>query len=441
MVTPPKLADGLFHFEKSGKQLFLVPDRPDWIVVNTNGAILLFACDGTRGEDEIIASFDLNDRARLGAKKLFARARERGVLQSADRGGDTSLAPASRKPTGVTPLRTVHIEMSDGCNLRCKYCYAKCGKSSNMISAETLANVLGEVGAMTYAAEYVLSGGEPLLNPHTLDFAEKAVAAGDFVHLLTNGTLIDSDKIAKRIAAVAKLVKISIDGSTEAIHSITRGKGNFDRVIRGANLLIDVGANVTIAMVVTSKNKDDIAAMSERWGGRLNFQPLFPAGRGKGRSDLAISGGEYYGAMAAVRGVAPMARVGATLESLRGRGVKKCALADREISISATGDVYPCQLLHAPEFLAGNIRERPLREIYRESDALKRARGVTIDTLAKCSRCPIRLLCAGGCRARDYYEVGSIEDVGEFCEYEQLAFINALFDNSELADMASEERQ
>jgi radical SAM protein with 4Fe4S-binding SPASM domain len=139
--------------------------------------------------------------------------------------------------------------------------------------------------------------------------------------------------------------------------------------------------------------------------------------------------------MAAVEGVSPMARVGATLQSLRGRGVKKCALADREISISATGDVYPCQLLHAPEFLAGNIRKQPLKEIYYESEALKKARGVTIDTLEKCSLCPIRLLCAGGCRARDYYEVGSIEKVGEFCEYERLAYINALLDCAELVDL------
>ena len=60
------------------------------------------------------------------------------------------------------------------------------------------------------------------------------------------------------------------------------------------------------------------------------------------------------------------------LEGMRGRGVTKCALADREISISESGDVYPCQLLHAPEFLAGNIHTNNFVEIYFNSPVLRK---------------------------------------------------------------------
>ena len=46
------------------------------------------------------------------------------------------------------------------------------------------------------SVEYVLSGGEPLLHPHALDFAEEAARAGNNVHLLTNGSLINNDDCA-----------------------------------------------------------------------------------------------------------------------------------------------------------------------------------------------------------------------------------------------------
>jgi radical SAM protein with 4Fe4S-binding SPASM domain len=172
--------------------------------------------------------------------------------------------------------------------------------------------------------------------------------------------------------------------------------------------------------------------MVSRFGSRLVLQPLFKAGRGEDKDHLSLTGAEYYEALASVDGLAPMGMIAKTLESVRGRGIRRCALAEREISISETGDIYPCQLLHAEEFRAGNIRERPLAEIYYESPVFNRLRNITVDTLGKCSTCELRYICCGACRARDYYEVGSIESVGEFCEYERQAFINGLFESVEM---------
>jgi radical SAM protein with 4Fe4S-binding SPASM domain len=279
-----------------------------------------------------------------------------------------------------------------------------------------------------------LSGGEPLLNKYALDFAEMVKMSGNAVHLLTNGVLIDEGN-AGRISDVADLIKISVDGSTEHVHSITRGTGNFDKVVQAFDRLVALNANVFVAMTVTKENRDDIAAMVSRFGSRLTFQPLFKAGRGQDKDNLSPTGCEYYEALASVNGVAPMARAGNTLDSIRGHGVRRCALAEREISISESGDVYPCQLLHAAEFKAGNIRENPLPEIYYNSPVLNHVREITVDSLAKCSVCPVRYVCGGACRARDFYEVGSIEEVGDFCEYEKQAFINALFDSVELSSI------
>lgn len=270
-----------------------------------------------------------------------------------------------------------------------------------------------------------------MLNPQSLDFAEMVKKSGNIVHILTNGTLID-EKSAERISKVADMVKISLDGSCEDVHSVTRGKGNFVRVLRAIDLLMELKTNVIVAMTVTRQNRSDIAKMVSRFGSRLTMQPLFKAGRGQDKTELSLTGLEYYDALASVEGVAPMGRIGRTLDLVRGRGVRRCALAEREISISETGDVYPCQLLHTPEFKAGNIKQTSLAEIYYESLVFAHLRGITVDTLGKCSTCQIRYICGGACRARDFYEVGSIKKVGKFCEYEREAFINGISESVEL---------
>jgi radical SAM protein with 4Fe4S-binding SPASM domain len=432
-----ELANGLLHFEKAGKHLFFAPEIPDWLVVNQNSAYLLFSCDGARTEDQILDSVGLRGDLRQDGRKLFEEARGHGILKAGVPATTTAECPDGRLPspgeTGKSPsvLRSIYLKLTNECNLRCKYCYAGSGKPSEVLSNDALKRILNEASEISPVVEYVLTGGEPLLHPYALDFAEEAFSAGNAVHILTNGALVNED-MARRIAKATNLVKISIDGTTEAIHSISRGKGNFDQIIRGVELLIEQGANVQVAMTVTKKNVHDLANMSARWGSRLTLQPLFKAGRGKGKSNIALTGEEYYRAMDEVENIAPMGNIVSMLEGLRGRGVKKCALADREISISETGDVYPCQLLHAPEFLAGNIHTDSLPNIYFKSPVLDRVRKVNVDTIEECSQCPIRLICAGGCRARDYYESGSIETVGEFCEYEKLAFINGLLDYSKI---------
>jgi radical SAM protein with 4Fe4S-binding SPASM domain len=325
----------------------------------------------------------------------------------------------------------VHLQLTNQCNLHCSYCYAESGRPSAVLSWGELEGIAESVAAMSPAVEYVLSGGEPLLHPSALEFAERVKAAGNTVHLLTNGTLIDEGNV-ERIAAVADLVKISLDGSSEAVHAATRGKNNFARAVRAVELLVGLGVKVQVAMTVTRENRGDIAAMVERFGSRLALQPLFKAGRGREEDELALTGVEYYEALAAVEGVAPMGAVAKTLGVVRGRGTRRCAMAEREISISETGDVYPCQLLHAEEFRAGNIRERPLAEIYDASEVFERLRRVSVDTLAKCSGCELRYLCGGACRARDFYEVGSVEAVGEFCAYEREAFLSGIFESVEL---------
>ncbi len=342
-----KIREGVLHFEKNEKHLFFAPDIPDWIVVNPNSAILLFKCDGNDSEEDIFNSLDLDDELKNIGRQLYGVAIQRGILKSCNEVSRPSKKCMSLNDVDLGPLRTVHLKLTDQCNLGCTYCYAESGKRSEALSLETLLRIAGEIKEISPQVDYILSGGEPLLNAHALDFAEKMVLAGNNIHLLTNGTLVSDDSIAKRIASCTQLVKVSLDGSTDSIHSITRGKYNFDKVSNGIDLLINNGANVQVAMTVTKKNAHDVSNMTRRYGSRLKLQPLFKAGRGEDKTGLHLTGAEYYESMDKVDNVSPMGNLAQNLERIRGHGIKRCAWAANEISISEKGNVYPCQLLHS----------------------------------------------------------------------------------------------
>ncbi len=440
-----KLAPGVFYAKRDSQHLFLQPAAPDWMVVNENAAILLSRCAGSAME-EILGPGD--EALWESAAALFTEALARQVLEDAEAGavGQTlsehhglarlSLpSAAARTAPSSAALRIVHLKLTQRCNLRCVYCYtqssAAASRAEEMLTGQDLDAIAAGVARLAAPVEYVLSGGEPLLHPHALDFAEQVKASGNQVHLLTNGTLID-ERNAARIAALTDLVKISLDGSCERTHAATRGSGNFHRAERAVRLLEEHGARVAVAMTVTRENRGEIDVMVARHGPRLSLQPLFKAGRGSALQRSALSGMEYYRALTQTGGVAPMGNLPQRLASLRGYGVRRCSMAEREISISETGDVYPCQLLHGDSFRAGNIRRQPLEEIYAHSAVFRRLRSINVDTLGKCSRCAVRYLCGGACRARDLYETGSIETVGEFCAYERESLLNGLFDSVQM---------
>jgi radical SAM protein with 4Fe4S-binding SPASM domain len=268
---------------------------------------------------------------------------------------------------------------------------------------------------------------EPLLEDYCLDLAEYATKKGNRVQFLTNGVLLNKGN-AKRVADTFDLIKISIDGSTAEIHNFHRGKGSFEAASNAVGVLTENNAPVEISMTVTKRNISDIENMANKFGSILSFAPPFRAGRARAMRNLAIKGKEYYEALSSVSGVNPMSYLCSSLERAKENKNVNCGMGDAEISISHTGDVYPCHLLHLPEFLAGNVKEQSLESIYRTSDLLTSCRKLTVSETKGCKKCDIRFICGGACRARAYYEKNRIDTSDDFCEYEKQAFINGLFE-------------
>ena len=216
---------------------------------------------------------------------------------------------------------------------------------------------------------------------------------------------------------------MSIDGPNDEIHSLTRGH-NFDRVIAATSLLDKHNVDYTLSMTVTKDNIDYIEEMATKFGNRLNYAPYFPISGES--SSLDITGIEYYNALKSATGVRPLSYCESSLDNALVSQCHKCAIGDGEFSISATGDVYPCQLIHTDEFYAGNVHEQNIKEIYYKSKAINDCAHLDVDTIKGCKDCPIKYICGGSCRARAYYGCGDINSTTDFCKYEQESFYDGI---------------
>ena len=420
-----RLPDNIQRIDTDGKVIFFNPDIPSWVVTDANGATLLSLCDGTLSADAIVELFDkeYGPEAACTVRRFLDYAIDARLFDT---------APASEVPIlrSDDTLGIIQLSISASCNLNCRYCYAT-DRVESQYPRMTLADyrrIVDEACAMSQGVKFTLTGGEPLLNADCLAIAEYIKQQGHYVDLLTNGTLIDEHNAA-RISALFDMVTISLDGSTRQLHEAFRGPNTYDRTERAIRLLEEHGTDTRLSMTVNRLNISDVPSMARKWGSQLSFAPLFPAGNARdAQTDLSITGREYYEALHSADGVNPLSYCESSLDASQVCRNCKCALGDGELSLSPTGDVYPCQLLHYPEFHIGNIHERSLRELYEQSEVVEQCRHLTVDNIQGCSTCFLKYICGGACRARAYHECGDIRSSGPFCEYERQAFIDGIRD-------------
>lgn len=427
----PKLTDALFYMQKDDKHLFLNTDLPNWQVVNQNSAFLIGKIDGKKNIQDIFDELS-SDNIKIELNiilELFESLKQHGIIDN-DILMKQKKSSSSRSLNNHHKLYAVHLKLTDECNLSCKYCYAKSGAKKSTLPLSKLKNIVDEIHELSTNVNYTLSGGEPLLYSNIFELMEHIRSHNCAIALLTNGMYINKENV-KKISQLCELIKISIDGSSEKMNSITRGKNSFKSALSGYELLLQENANVMVSMTVTKKNIHDIENMVKMFGNRLNLQPFFKAGRGAINDEFGISGIEYYEAMAKIENFQPLSKLGESLARLKNKGVTKCTVGDQEISISDNGNVYPCHMLTEDEFFGGNVNNMSIKEIL-NSSILKNVASFSSLINEECKVCPIKLLCGGACRARSYFESGSIFVNSDFCEYEKMAFINGIFEHSEL---------
>jgi len=136
--------------------------------------------------------------------------------------------------------KSIDIEITNRCNLRCKYCshFSSAGDVGVDLPKEEWLEFFGELERCAVMS-ITLSGGEPFLRGDIFEIIDGIVKNRMRFTVLSNGTLI-TDEIAGYLASTRRCdgVQVSIDGSIPTTHDSFRGEGNFRRAVEGIKNLV-----------------------------------------------------------------------------------------------------------------------------------------------------------------------------------------------------------
>lgn len=335
----------------------------------------------------------------------------------------------------------VFWETTRACQLACKHCRASATPQAlpgELTGPEGHA-LIEQVAAFGRPHPIlVLTGGDCLLRPDLFDLVAHAVDLGVPVALSPSVTpMLTEANIARIAASGVNAVSISLDGARAATHEGVRGiTGHFPATIAAIESLVAAGITVQINTTVMRANVDelaDLAALLKRLGVHI-WEVFFLVPVGRGVAEGAITPREhedvchflfdasqhgfvvrtveapFFRRVVAARrageeppGSALYQQLSRRLADLIGAAEHRprahtAATRDGKgiLFIAHDGTVYPAGFL---PLALGNVRESPLREIYRDDPLLREIRAARFT--GRCGRCEFADLC-GGSRARAF---------------------------------------
>ena len=167
------------------------------------------------------------------------------------------------------PVR-LSFEPTTNCNLRCPMCdrtqkddYAR--HRDEKLSHKTTKAFLHEVGSLKIRYFLFIGGGEPLMEPHIVEYMQILKSYGVYVHLWTNGTLID-EKNAPLLAQYCDMITVSLDSPDPAINDIQRGVPEAtEKAVEGIRLLRKSSDNLFLRIhsVISALNIDSLRSFAD----------------------------------------------------------------------------------------------------------------------------------------------------------------------------------
>jgi uncharacterized protein len=327
-------------------------------------------------------------------------------------------------------IQTLVLNVVQGCNLRCGYCFAGDGSYGNkgkMPVDTAKMSIDWYANQHTYPSmEVNFFGGEPLANfPLICDSVEYARAVARdrgkeiAFSITTNGTLV-TQRIAKFLAENKFRIAVSLDGPAE-INDRNRptasGGGSLDRVLNGLRILREAG-NVPIARC-TVHGETDMREV-QRFLAAMKFEQVHVA-----KASLA-DGQEDKGALSAVISNAGLEAQAVVKGRQEGRNVvnsvsklaalvvagqrqtRACGVGDKIAAVGIDGGLYAChRFTNDEKWKIGDVEHGKYASRFVDR---------SVNGIGKCRTCWAKYLCGGGCRHDNYSATGDpFLPPDEFC--------------------------
>lgn len=313
--------------------------------------------------------------------------------------------------SGQSPwLVSAKFKLVDGCNLKCFMCdYWKNGREGELETSEVLA-ALDDLAAMGCQKVH-FTGGELFLRRDVLDLLEHTAALGMRVNLTTNGTVLSRDSLKALLKIPARSITLSIDSPVDYIHDRIRGQTHaYKRTVRTLDRILrwrGRKTRVRLNTVVHARNYLTLLQMPEFLRERpVDGWLLIPMDLEGTAEEAEMSEADIrrYNAEIApalerlidVPGFDPWIfgrtsrDIMLSAQHLHARGHyedHRCWAPWFHTLIDSRGAVYPCCMGHRVLTPLGNIRDKPLREVFAD-DAYQRFRQTMLTQRPPvCHRC------------------------------------------------------
>jgi Fe-coproporphyrin III synthase len=330
--------------------------------------------------------------------------------------------------------RSVDVELTARCNLRCAYCYFFDNPAVEYrdLPADEWLRFFAECGRCG-VMDLTLAGGEPFMRKDLRVLLDGIKRNRMRFSLLSNGSLIDDD-IAAFIASTGRCdsVQVSVDGSSPETHDACRGKGSFDKAIRGIRTLQRHGVHVTVRVTIHHHNVHDLENTARMLLDDLGLPGFTTNAAGYLGSCRGNAGGvllttrerqeametlvqlteTYNGRISANAGPLAEARMWREMEEARTSGASGfsygghltgCGCPTSKIAVRADGAIVPCSML--AHMVLGHINRDSLAEVWQSSpslNALRRRHTIPLADFQFCAGCSYTPYCTGNCPGLAY---------------------------------------
>jgi len=325
---------------------------------------------------------------------------------------------------GLFPPTRLTISITTNCNLRCEHCWVECeGVKGEILYAPTdkVQRLITEFVAIG-GKEVCLTGGEPLTHPDFLEIVSCCQKMNvQKIQVQTNATLL-TEQIFKSLASldVSKLnFQVSLDGGSPTTHDLVRGKGSFNRAVSGLVQLVAHGYGDRTVIGFTEMRHNlhevpDLLRFAAKTGvASVVGWSLVQHGKAQATEKLLPPIPEQYVQLLELfhtdqkfKDLYDHCGRFAAIEWFKGRdqpNTHTCRFIESPY-VSASGTLYPCNLLQEDTVAAFDLYNRSLVDAIidkTDSWAMLLAKTIARSKELECFKgCIGAQHCAGGCFAR-----------------------------------------
>ena len=317
-------------------------------------------------------------------------------------------------------ISCLQFELSSRCNERCIHCYIPNEKKNTGFDMPLakVKSILDEFAAMG-GIHVTLSGGEAFLHKELLEICRYCRQKDLKITILSNLISLKDEQIPILKEVNLSLIQTSLYSMDETIHDlITTVKGSFRKTKSAIEKLVAADIPVQISCPVMKANRKgykDVLEYAQSLKIKAQTDFIMMAQSDFNTNNLAnrISLEETEELLRDIiehdidykKEIQEKPPVSDFIALDREKYMKQpvCGVGYDNCCITANGDVYPCAGWQS--YVLGNVYKQSLKEIWEQSEKVKKLRKITQASFPECIDCEARDYCSR-CLVRNFKESG-----------------------------------